>query len=139
MAQVFTMNVTGFTELEGALRQLPEAVAKGRLLRALKKAAQPVADELGLRAPRSPFAPHIAENMVVATKRVENYQATVAVGPKRAFFYGTFPEWGTSKMPARPWMRPAWDSKRLSLPGELGRHLWDELAAAARRLARSSS
>lgn len=35
----------------------------------------------------------------------------VAIGVQRRLWYGVFPEFGTSRMAARPFMRPALDSK----------------------------
>lgn len=134
------LRIEGARELEAALRQLPDSVGRGNLRRTLKTVAEPVRQAMEDAAPRSPVAPHLAQNIVVATTRKpEDFQASVAIGPKREFFYGHFSEFGTSREPARPWMRPAWDAQKAGLLPAIGRELWGQIKASARRLARRAA
>jgi len=128
------MKITGGKELADALRRLPtDALARGAVQAALKEAAAPVAEEMKVRAPQRTGAG--AESMTTQVVRVDGYEATVAVGPDRDHFYLAFPEWGTSKQPAKPWARPAWDVRKGEALTTIGAALWRRLARAARRLA----
>ena len=58
----------------------------------------------------------------------------VMIGPKPEAFYGTqFIEVGTSKIPARPWLRPAIESKRSEAVRRLGEQLKKNILKAAKR------
>jgi HK97 gp10 family phage protein len=58
---------------------------------------------------------HLRENIpiTISTKN-ENYQATIGFekSDNSDFFYAKFLEWGTPKMLARPFMQPAFNSKK---------------------------
>jgi len=51
-------------------------------------------------------------------------EAAIAVGPRQDFFYGIFLEYGTVKMSALPFMRPAFDSTRDEALTILKDELW---------------
>lgn len=61
-----TMKVSGFKELDAALAQLPKAAAKATLLRALSKAAQPIADHAQAKAPV--LTGELRDSIVVSTR-----------------------------------------------------------------------
>jgi HK97 gp10 family phage protein len=64
--------------------------------------------------------------------------AEMYVGPAaRAGFYGHLVEFGTSKMPAQPFMRPAWDAMQNTALVIMRAELGNEIIAAARRIAKS--
>lgn len=133
---------SGGPELERALMALDEAVRKPVVVQALTEAAEPMRADMQRNAPRSKDAPHVQENIIIAEAtslegvRVSDTEAAIAIGPAKKrgrvdFFYSLFIEFGTIKMPARPFVRPAWDggvSKALASIGEL---FW----AAVRRAA----
>lgn len=50
--------------------------------------------------------------------------------------YSIFKEYGTSSMPAEPYMRPAFEAKKQAAVDALGPALWDEIAKAAARAAK---
>ena len=98
------------------------ASVRGKVLReALRDAAEPMRESMGQLAPREPGKPDIADSMVISritsigdvnggqAERKNETEEAVAVGPSRGFFYGKFLEFGTVKMSARPFMRPAFD------------------------------
>jgi HK97 gp10 family phage protein len=63
-----------------------------------------------------------------------NGTAEAIVGPRREAFYATqFVELGTSKMAARPWMRPAFESSQDSILREIANQLRKRLARRQKR------
>ena len=128
------MKFEGAPELEAALRQLPAAIAKTATTNAMKEAVKPMVADMQARAPK--LTGEAAATIHSEVVQVEGQGATVAVGPDREHFYLQFAEWGTATKPARPFMRPAWDSHRGQILRDLGAFWWAKLAAAARALAR---
>ena len=112
--------VDGLRELDKALNRLP-LKARGSVIRgALNKAATPIAAEARRLAPRrkeepenrkyGPLRKSIRKSASTPRGR-NNYTAEVKVGPSNRAYYGRFLELGTSKMAARPFLRPAFESK----------------------------
>lgn len=65
-------------------------------------------------------------------KRTSSVEALI--GPSREAFYATqFVELGTSKMAARPWLRPAMESSKDEMIREIGSQLAKRLNRIARR------
>jgi HK97 gp10 family phage protein len=116
------LGVTGGPELAAQLRTLGAAVRKKALIGVLKTAAVPIQGRAAELAPLDPAGVvHIKESMQVSVANqigstaggqwnaADDFQAAVAVGPARKTFYGLYLEYGTVKMAARPFMRPAFD------------------------------
>lgn len=60
--------------------------------------------------------------------------AEAIIGPSREAFYATqFVELGTSKMPARPWLRPAFEASKDEVLREIGAQLRERLERIAKR------
>jgi HK97 gp10 family phage protein len=59
------------------------------------------------------------------------------VGPSSAAPHAHFLEFGTSKMPPKPYMRPAFDSEKDNALAIIRRELGNEIIASARRIGRS--
>ncbi|SAK63582.1 hypothetical protein AWB80_02885 [Caballeronia pedi] len=125
--------VKGLKELDEFLATLPEEVQKSMLTSSLRVAAKPILDQAMLNVlmnfgghPRSSgvLFSHITRGKVKRT----GYAARIDVKLKRRSkspgkvnaringvrkpygddpFYGRFLEFGTSKMEAKPWLRPA--------------------------------
>ena len=137
MADRFSMKVTGFKELGAALRALPTSVSQPIVINALKEAAEPMRVRMGQLAPREPGAPDLADNIGISVanrigdvgggrwEAKHDQEFAVAVGPTKSFFYGIFLEYGTVKMSARPFMRPAFDSTAQTSLTILSQRLWD--------------
>lgn len=64
-------------------------------------------------------------------KRVSKTIARITIGNKREH-HGKFLEFGTSKMPARPFMRPALDGNRRAIEGIAVKHMNRALAMLGR-------
>ncbi len=162
---VFHFGLTGFAELEKALDELPRALARTTLQRILVRAAQPIAARA--RALVEEDDGDLKESITVSTKLKDSQKSdgagrnvmtakgwrrqaapvVVYVGPTQP--HGSLVEWGTGPrhhrngkfvgvMPARPFLRPAWDAGRHDALASIGRDAWTELAKTAKRLAKKA-
>lgn len=150
------MKLTGARELEAALRELPKRIGKAAIKRALMKAAAPIEQDAKARAAGT--KPALGERGVsVSTKlsrrqkrgrRVDKNTVEVFIGAHSArrglahlIEFGTGPRRhksgkSTGSMPARPFMRPAWESGKRQALNTIGAELWTEVEKAAKRLAK---
>ncbi|WP_165967113.1 HK97-gp10 family putative phage morphogenesis protein [Jeotgalibacillus sp. S-D1] len=101
-----------FDGLEGIvsrLRQMEntESIEKN----ALEKAGEHIRNEMSKAAPYKEGT--LSENIV----KTDVKEGAILIGtePKGDGFYGYFHEYGTSKMPARPWVRPTWESNKVKV------------------------
>jgi HK97 gp10 family phage protein len=119
--------VTGFAELERAMRGLPKELEERVVRQMVAEGSKLVAREAAIHAPVAQ-EPHLAVNkryMVlpgtlqasIQTWRFKDPRATVMnkVGPRSKFrgvdtFYWMFMEFGTRFIPARPFLRRAFDN-----------------------------
>lgn len=115
------LTVAGGSDLSRHLALLPNSVSRSVQLAALKRGAEPIRDMAESLAPidEQSGPPHLADNIIIATARTSHLdaeglfdKAAVYIGPAVKFFWGYFQEFGTVKQPARPFMRPAFDSQR---------------------------
>ena len=154
------MKVEGLRECERALAELPKATGKNVLRRIAKGALQPMADDARVKAPDDPStsAPDLPTSIVVSEKRTARakkrsttrfvkgkFRASastgieMAMGPKSGggvLNYATLQEFGTMKMAANPYMRPAWDSGAQKALDYIKDNLREAIDKAAARLAK---
>ena len=141
-----SFDLLGSKELDNALKKLPSAMSKSVLRAALKKAGQPVVNDAKSKAPRD--RGDLAESIEIRpilSRRQRRRRAKK--GDIEMFIGATFPrgahahlvEFGTSSMPARPFLRPAWDSHKRGVSRAIGRELWKALARAAKTLAKKAT
>jgi HK97 gp10 family phage protein len=141
--------VEGVRETLEALREFPRATGRNTLRRALVKAAQPVAVAARSYAPDDPetAAPDLKSSIAVATQLTRRHrggkrnEVEVYVGPTRAvgravLNYASFREFGTFKLAAHPYLRPAWDRTKGLVEIIFARELTAEFEKAAARLSR---
>jgi HK97 gp10 family phage protein len=116
-----THNVQGLAELEKGLVELGRDVGLKGLSKATAAGARLIRDRARALAPKD--TGNLKKNIVVTKyrrvkdKSRETRHAVVIrskgkAGDKNNAFYGAFVERGTSKQPAQPFMRPAWEAKR---------------------------
>jgi HK97 gp10 family phage protein len=117
-----SLRFEGNKEIEAALHKVSTELQKTILAEALVAAAQPIRDEAESTVVRR--TGKLARNIVIDTKGTKKATArgviSARVMPRRTkkgaeddAFYGSFVELGTSKMAAQPFLRPAFDSKRV--------------------------
>lgn len=128
------MKIHGLAELDRALQQLPKDVAKKELRGALMAGALIVERGAEERAPvraepgyiQRSFGPtgrgFLKRSVRRGVQKRSQASMTVAVGIGRAF-WGMFQEFGTRFMPARPWLRPAWDATKERAAKTIGEEL----------------
>lgn len=142
------MNVVAKVEwLRGSDKALAEVgtktTQKNILVRALKKAAKPIDDQASSLAPRDTGKLQVSVitgTQLTRRQRSSSYKAgahgVAEVHVGTALSRGLFQEFGTFKMPAQPFMRPAWDANKERAQGIIGTELWVEIRKAADRAAR---
>lgn len=115
-----------WTGLQQAVRNaqaLGADLARAEVLEpALLDVGRPLRDGIVADTPRSADAPHVADTFVAKVSKEEASfgRSTVVVGPKGGKgsigFIAAFLEFGTSKMAARPFIRPRWDQAKGLFP-----------------------
>jgi HK97 gp10 family phage protein len=120
-----------------------KATQKNVLRRALLKAAKPIDDQASALAPRDTGKLEISVitgTQLTRRQRSSAYKAgklgVVEVHVGTALSRGLFQEFGTYKMPAQPFMRPAWDANKDKAESIIATELWVEIRKAAERAAR---
>jgi HK97 gp10 family phage protein len=124
MADVFEVKVDGLKELEEELLSLSGKVADQTLQAALTMAALPIVNEARAKVPIAHAAyklygggtadPGWLRQRIVrkkVKKTANSAEVIVTITDKRQAYFWKFIEFGTSKMPARPFMRPAFENR----------------------------
>ena len=122
-----TFSITGLADLEKRLQDFPDKLARNVLRKAMASGAAVIRDEARRLAPKD-TGEMARDIMIKRAKQTKGsngfeYQVFVRTGKKsrlagkkrnvsRDSFYWRFQEFGTSKMPAHPFMRPAFDAKK---------------------------
>ena len=120
-----------------------KATQKNILIRTLKKAAAPIDEAASNMAPID--TGKLQVSVVTGTQLTRRQKgsaykagklgvAEVHVGT--AMSRGLFQEFGTYKMPASPFMRPAWDMRKGEAETIIAKELWVEIEKAAQRAAK---
>lgn len=141
------MRVDGLKELQDDLLQLPDKIGGQVLQRSLSSAALPIMNEARDRVPLAHQAyklygggmadPGWLKSRIVRKKvRQSNNSAEVIVTIKdqRQAYFWRFIEFGTSKLVARPFLRPAFEAKSHEAVDRFAQSLADAIDQARRRL-----
>src|SRR5688572_30736260 len=116
------VHVDGLSELQVALRELPDATAKNVLRRVARTALEPIAARARALAPVDDGT--LRESITVGTRlsRRQRSQHQKESPDDVEMFAGAGPlpqahmqEFGTQHSPPQPFMRPAWDSGKEDL------------------------
>jgi len=143
----------GGADLSRALSELgKDATVAGR--RSLRATANEFRDALRAAAPRNAKGEtkkswtrkdgsvgsarygQLRENIKVRESRARVNNTIVMMVTTGNAFWGSFLEWGTVKMRARPWFRPVWDRMQNVLIARLGQKLGGQIEKAAKRVAK---
>lgn len=152
-----TFKLEGFAELERKLFALGSTRIANRIgKKALEAAAEPIRATAERLAPDDPATPvGLKQSIKFATKRRDDVVMTrIGIDPdvvppvdrvrkrgKGAYRdpgpagVAVMQEFGTEKMAANPFMRPAWDGHKDATPGRIGKVLGREIEIAAKKLA----
>ena len=145
-----TLKTTGFKELDRALAQIEKTTtAKAVMRRALKKAAQPMADKGKSGAPKAHG--DLAASVSIGTKlskRQRKLHRKMFRNDKAAveMFVGAGPlssahnqEFGNEHHGPQPFMRPAWDAEAQPTLERLKTEMWSEINKQAKRAAKAAA
>jgi len=107
MSEKYT--VEGLKELNKALKAFPERVERRILRSAVNAGALVVVKTAKQNVPVDKG--DLKKGVIKRSTKGAKTQGSVkvSVGPSTEVFYGMFLEFGTSKIPATPWLRPAVD------------------------------
>jgi HK97 gp10 family phage protein len=105
--------IHGLQELDRRLEVLPQVVAKRTLASALRIATVPLVRDIKAHAPV--LTGELRDSIAVTSHPEEGANEVRLQIGVTGVYYGHFQEFGTSKMRARPFVRPAWDRNRRGL------------------------
>lgn len=155
------IKVEGMAELAKALKALPAEIAGkngGPLRKAIGRAAVVIRDDARRRAPvdtgnlrdniiavRKRKSPQGTEGYFVEVRRKRRKYANTRANRRKGrvgktyeslgeAYYGMFVELGTAKMPAQPFLRPAFESKKVEAVETFRVELAKGIDQAARKL-----
>ncbi|MEK8132912.1 HK97-gp10 family putative phage morphogenesis protein [Paenibacillus filicis] len=130
------LKIEGADKVLDALRDTQSGIHK-EMRDLISKAAEIVFREADARAPIGPTGKtRFSLRITTGISKKGNFFASVVVGAHQgestatSAFYVTFYEYGTSRQPPRPFMRPSYDKKR----AEIRRLIKDGLEKAIRDL-----
>jgi HK97 gp10 family phage protein len=159
-AMKMEMRVEGLQQLDRALRELPRRFARRSLRRALAAGAKIIRDTARQLAPVDSgylrkqiilYRPRNKQGYAELFEIGVRLKGTKAANAKRLrhggrqpdprasrwpAYYWRFIEFGTSKMPARPFLRTAFESRQSEVVAAITNTLREELAAAEQELSR---
>ncbi|MFY1710442.1 hypothetical protein J3366_03020 [Tritonibacter mobilis] len=151
------MRIEGAGDIERALAALPRGTAKGVMRRAMKKSLKPVAQ---MAEAASPFAIAVTAKLTARQAREARgdrgrSKVVLYVGPvepdgadaphAHLYEFGTGPRVqsstgrATGAMPARPFLRPAWDASQAMMLATLKREVWAEIEKSLERARRKAA
>lgn len=140
-----TFKVTGFKELNAALKELPRATAKRVARKVMIEALKPMASDMRDRAPKNEG--DLQEGITVGTKLTRSQKSFGFNGGRKSpsmlvVHAGPGPhpqailqELGTYKEPAQAFVAPAWDAGHDAVLNRVAAGLGREIMAAAKRAA----
>lgn len=140
------IRVEGLRETQRALHKLPKATAKNILRRILMKRGKPIAEAAKERVPVDEgvlkesiaVSPKLSYRQRKKHRKAHPDDVEVFVGAGRNP-QAHLQEFGTSKAPAQPFLRPAWDANKNGVLKGIKDDLWMEIKKAAARLARKAA
>lgn len=140
VGEFITVDIQGLQELETNLLKLPEDLARRGLGRAARDAMKLLQLAIAFNAPK--LTGKLQRGIQMRSKfigdGVQGGTIVVSIGlrlsPKEeSVFYGKFLEFGTVKMPAKPFMKPEFDAHAQEVLANFGKELGEEIEKVARR------
>jgi HK97 gp10 family phage protein len=113
--------IIGLENFERLLKSMELFPQKQLLVAATKAGAELIREEGERRAPRDSGL--LAEEESIQIKEAAADEVVARIGPSKKAFYGVFVEFGTVLMPARPFLTPAYETKKNEALKVAGAHL----------------
>lgn len=146
-----TKQLIGFKELAAAMRELGPRIARNTLRRSVSSAAAIIRNEAREKSPVD--TGEMKKDIMIKRERdtkgemSARYAVFVRSGKKsrlagkkrdvnRDSFYWRFVEFGTSKMSAKPFLRPAFEAQKENAVKRIGESLDEGIQKAARELSK---
>lgn len=144
------IKITGAAEIEKLLKMLPDKPARLALEAGLRAGGKVIQQEAIDRAPVLKGGPRIVMyrgkkrilvpgllKKAIIVRKVKQGKGAVnfQIAVTKLAFYAHFVEWGTSKMRAMPFLRPAMDSKGQEAIAVMGQKIMQRIQLEARKLA----
>lgn len=122
------IEIKGLRDLEAQLKFLPNRVRLNIGRRALKAGAQPILQRAKMNAPRRTGTLQSSLRVKLGrSRRPQSLLVTIGTRKESDMFYAAFNEFGTGHQPARPFLRPAFDSEKDAALGIIIRVLKQEI------------
>lgn len=136
MGQWFEIKLEGAKELEKQFKSLEPKIAKKLVRQSLRKAAKPILAAARTKCPVD--TGELKKSIKIRAMKRRKNSFGVLIGTALKWFvgdafYGAFVEFGTSKMSARPFMRPAFDEKKGEAEQILVQEIREGLSEAVKR------
>ena len=128
---MITARVEGMAKLSLTLKAL-QASTKAALEKASLEGAEVISEEAGHLAPRRAYETsvgHLADHIITEVAKSTPSTCLVRIGPDEDHWYGRFSETGTVKMAARPFLRPALDTKQREAVEKFGESMRTSIKA----------
>ena len=145
--RMITIKVEGLQALQDDLLQLPEKIGGRTLQSSLSSAALPIVNEAKDKVPMAHKAYKLYGGGVadpgwlrsrIVRKRVRHSKSSaeviVTIKDQRQAYFWRFIEFGTSKLVARPFLRPAFEAKASDAVDRFVERLSDAVDQARQRL-----
>lgn len=135
-----TIQITGLADLEKRLQEFPDKLAKNILAGAIRAGAVVIQNEARQLAPASAEAHYLGKGksrVLIQPGELKKKGIKVRLAPKKSRtlpitywvyvskrnWYWKFVEFSTSKMAAKPFMRPAFESKKVEATERIREYL----------------
>ncbi len=124
----FTYEIDGWEDLEANLSRIAGHINTAEVLEdALMEGGEIVKGAIVAAAPSRTH--RLAGAITISKQGREKH--SIRIGPSGAGFYGRFLEHGTSKMGARPFVRPGFDGSRGQAESSISNAIWRKVKEAA--------
>ena len=133
-----TFEISGVEEIRRAFAVLPKRVASKVIRQSIRNALKPVLLDAKRRCPVA--TGRLRDSIVLRAsprRRAGVIALEIRTGPGQfegETYYGGMVEYGTSKMPARPFMRPAYDANKVTAKAAATRMIREGVDREARAL-----
>lgn len=130
----FAVEILGLKELDQALQQMAWPAARRALRKGMRQGANVVRDEVRAKAPVK--TGNLRRKIRTRERREDADGLRFAIEIPRSAFYGRFIEFGTSRVAAKPFMRPAAEAKTEAAVSAMRNALAEAIAIEMRRTRR---